>query len=101
MHIYKFIPPFQAVAWAKSLIKKDKNKEKISGLNEGETLRSKLGEALHRIRFATMSEKEFAEFVGNKINKKYQNLIRIQNIIVDSLLFQFHLAYFMKMSVWT
>ena len=37
-------------------------------LSEGEKLRLKLGAVIGLIRFATMSLKEFAEFVGNISN---------------------------------
>ena len=45
-------------------------------MNEGEKLRSKLGAAIGLIRFATMSLKEFAEFVG-KINNFIRGVFRV------------------------
>ena len=57
----------QAIQWAKSGVG-EKAKEK-SEFDEGKILRSKLGPALHLIRFSTMSAKEFAESVGQFRNK--------------------------------
>ena len=53
--------------WAKS--DDDEEAKKKSVLEKGKNIRAKLGAALHRIRFSTMSAKEFADFVGLSRNK--------------------------------
>ena len=83
-----FILNIQAIRWAKSGI--DEEAKEKSELAEGKILRSKLGAALHLIRFSTMSAKEFFEFVGKKNTKSIFNFYSSQ----------IQLAYLMQKKSW-